>query len=264
DTASLEALAAAGVRFTILAPRQARRVRSLGSGVKNQESGDRSQESVESSSSLTPDSCLLTPEEGWEDVSGGRIDPSRAYLCRLPSGRSIAVFFYDSIVSQKVAFERVLARGEDFLHHLMQGFDDGRPHAELMHIATDGESYGHHHPFGDMALAYVLNRLRHDPDVRLTNYGEFLELHPPEWEVEIHDNSSWSCVHGVERWRSDCGCRTRGDWHQAWCDPLRQALDWLKGRLDALFATRGRACFPDPWAAREAYVHVILDRGPRS
>ncbi len=229
-TATLEALAAAGLRFTVLAPRQAKRWRRLG-------------------------------EKAWTEAAYG-IDPSRAYLCPLPSGRSIVLFFYDGIVAQQVAFERVLHRGEDFLHRLMQGFDDARGHAELMHIATDGESYGHHHPFGDMALAYVLNKLRHDPDVRLTNYGEFLELHPPEWEVEIHENSSWSCVHGVERWRSDCGCRTRGDWTQAWRDPLRQALDWLKGRLDSLFNTRGRACFPDPWAARDAYVDVLLDRSP--
>ncbi|MBI1915079.1 MAG: DUF3536 domain-containing protein [Planctomycetes bacterium] len=260
DIATLEALAAAGVRFTVLAPRQAHRIRPLSNAevpMTNDQPRQESPAGAGHSSLVIGHSSLA-----WEDVSGGRVDPSRAYLCRLPSGRSIALFFYDSIVSQKVAFERVLARGEDFLHHLMQGFDDARPHPELMHIATDGESYGHHHPFGDMALAYVLNKVRHDPDVRLTNYGEFLELHPPQWEVEIHENSSWSCVHGIERWRSDCGCRIRGDWHQTWRDPLRQALDWLKGRLDALFGTRGRACFLDPWAARDAYIDVILDRSP--
>jgi hypothetical protein len=127
-----------------------------------------------------------------------------------------------------------------------------------MHIATDGESYGHHHPHGDMALSYVLDRLSRHPDVRLTNYGEFLELHPPECEVEIHEESSWSCAHGVGRWRTDCGCRFRGDWHQKWRGPLRRALDGLKAQLDHLFATRGRECFPDPWAAREAYIQVIL------
>jgi alpha-amylase/alpha-mannosidase (GH57 family) len=231
DTATLEVLAEQEIRFTILAPRQARRWRAVG-------------------------------ETDWIETGG--IDPSRPYLCRLPSGRSISLFFYDGIVSQQVAFERILDRGEEFLRRLMNGFDDEREHAELMHIATDGESYGHHHPFGDMALAYVLDRLRHDPEVRLTNYGEYLENHPPEWEVEIHDNSSWSCVHGVERWRADCGCRGRGDWQQAWRGPFRQALDWLKGRLDSLFSTRGRACFPDPWAARDAYVSVVLDRSPEN
>jgi alpha-amylase/alpha-mannosidase (GH57 family) len=228
DTESLEVLAAAGIAFTILAPRQARRWRKLGA-------------------------------KEWQEPSGG-IDPSRAYLCRLPSGRSIALFFLDAIVSHKVAFERLLDDGQRFLDCLLKGFDDRRGHAQLMHIATDGESYGHHHAHGDMALAYALCRLADNADVRLTNYGEFLELHPPEWEVQIHDNSSWSCVHGIERWRSDCGCRMRAEWEQRWRGPLRRALDGLKSQLDHLFRTRGRECFPDPWAARDAYINVILDR----
>src|SRR5207244_8108786 len=115
-----------------------------------------------------------------------------------------------------------------------------------MHIATDGESYGHHHPHGDMALAYVLNQLNHHPEVRLTNYGEFLEMHPPEWEVEIHDNSSWSCVHGVERWRSNCGCNMGRGWQQEWRGPLREALNGLKQQLDGLFEARSREFFADP------------------
>jgi hypothetical protein len=142
----------------------------------------------------------------------------------------------------------------------MQGFDNARQHAQLVHIATDGESYGHHHPHGDMALAYVLRQLSQHPEIRLTNYGEFLELHPPEWEVEIHEKSSWSCVHGIERWRSNCGCNMGRGWQQQWRGPLRDALDQLRSRLDHLFATRGRQCFPDPWAAREEYIRVILDR----
>ncbi|WP_165071602.1 DUF3536 domain-containing protein [Paludisphaera rhizosphaerae] len=227
DVASLEAMAEAGLKFTVLAPRQARRWRRIG-------------------------------DKTWSEQGG--VDPSRAYVQRLPSGRSIALFFYDGIVSQQVAFERLLDRGEKFLDRLYGGFDERREHAQLMHIATDGESYGHHHAHGDMALAFVLDRLSKDPDVRLTNYGEFLELHPPEWEAEIHENSSWSCVHGVERWRSDCGCKSRGDWHQKWREPLREALDGLKSHLDHLFSTRGRVSFPDPWAARDAYISVILNR----
>jgi alpha-amylase/alpha-mannosidase (GH57 family) len=232
DLPTLEALAAAGIRFTILAPRQAKRWRRKG-------------------------------ETAWAELPGG-IDPSRAYTCRLPSGRSIALFFYDAHIAREVAFERLLDSGERFLGRLLQGFDDARPHPELVHIATDGESYGHHHMFGDMALAYVLEKLRNHPDIKLTNYGEFLELHPPVWEVEIHENSSWSCAHGLERWRSDCGCRMRGDWHQQWRGPLRHSLDQLKNRLDQLFGTRGRECFPDPWAARDAYVEVLLDRSPEA
>jgi hypothetical protein len=232
DVPTLEALAAAGIRFTVLVPRQAKRWRRIG-------------------------------DEGWAQIPEG-IDPSRAYLCRLPSGNSIALFFYDAIISRQVAFERLLDSGEKFLTGLMQGFDDSRTHAQLVHIATDGESYGHHHAHGDMALAYVLNRLGKEAEVRLTNYGEYLELHPPEWEVEVHEHSSWSCVHGVERWRSNCGCNMGRGWHQEWRGPLRRALDGLRNRLDHLFGTRGRECFPDPWAARDAYIDVVLDRGEKS
>jgi alpha-amylase/alpha-mannosidase (GH57 family) len=230
DLSSLEALAAAGIRFTILSPSQAKRWRKIG-------------------------------ENTWPAIEGD-IDPSRGYLCRLPSGRSIHLFFYDGNVSRQVAFERLLDRGETFLERLLQGFDDRRTHAQLMHIASDGESYGHHHAHGDMALAYVHYKIGAHPEIKLTNYGEFLELHPPEWEVEIHENSSWSCAHGIERWRANCGCNMGRGWQQEWRAPLRQALEKLKQRLDHLFATRGRECFPDPWAARDGYIDVILDRSP--
>jgi alpha-amylase/alpha-mannosidase (GH57 family) len=232
NIASLEALAAAGIRFTVLAPRQARRWRKLG-------------------------------EERWTEIPEG-VDPSRAYLCRLPSGKAISLFFYDGMISRQVAFERLLDSGEKFLGRLKQGFDDSRQHAQLMHIATDGESYGHHHPFGDMALAYVLSQLSKNGDIKLTNYGEFLELHPPEWEVEIVENSSWSCVHGVERWRSNCGCNSGRGWQQEWRGPLRQAFDTLKNHIDLLFERRGKELLADPWKARDGYVQVILDRSDES
>jgi hypothetical protein len=133
----------------------------------------------------------------------------------------------------------------------------------MVHIATDGESYGHHHQFGEMALAYALHRAVHDPTVRLTNHGEFLALHPPTWEVEVRERTSWSCAHGVERWRADCGCHLGGNpgWHQRWRGPLRDALDRLKDRLDAIFQEHGSRLFRDPWAAREDYIRVI-EGGP--
>jgi len=228
DLASLEVLADAGIRFTILAPRQANRWRKFG-------------------------------DDKWTAMPDG-IDPSRAYLCKLPSGKSIAIFFYDGNLSRQVAFEGLLASGEKFLNRLLQGFDENRTHAQLVHLATDGESYGHHHAHGDMALAYVLSQLSRYEKVCLTNYGEFLEMHPPEWEVEIHDDSSWSCVHGLERWRSNCGCNMGRGWQQEWRGPMRQALDLLKAKLDALFEIRGKKLFRDRWAARDAYIHVFQDR----
>jgi alpha-amylase/alpha-mannosidase (GH57 family) len=234
-TSSLEALAEAGIRFTILAPRQARRVRPLGA-------------------------------ERWEDVQGGRIDPTRAYRIRLPSGRHLDAFFYDGGVSQAVAFEGLLGSGERFADRLLSGFSEERDWPQLMHIATDGETYGHHHRHGDMALAYALEHIDRRDDVSLTNYGEYLERHPPAYEAELIEDSSWSCYHGVERWRADCGCQTgmNPGWTQSWRAPLRAALDWLRDALEEPYAREAGALLDDPWAARDEYVGVILDRSPAS
>ncbi len=231
DLETLDVLASAGIKFTVLAPHQARRVRRRGPG-------------------------------HWQDVSGGNIDPSRAYACRLPSGGEIALFFYDGPVSRAVAFEGLLKGGEGFAHRLIEGFSERRNSHQLVHIATDGESYGHHHRFGDMALAYALDYIVKKGLARTTNYGEFLELHPPEDEVEIFEHTSWSCTHGVERWRSDCGCSTGAHpgWSQAWRTPLRESLDWLRDRLAASFEQNAPKYFTDPWAARDGYIDVILDR----
>jgi alpha-amylase/alpha-mannosidase (GH57 family) len=235
DTATLEVLAAEGLRFTILSQGQARRVRPLGTGA-------------------------------WTDVPGGRIDPKRPYLCRLPSGRDLALFFYDGPISRDIAFGRLLESGEGFGGRLLGAFSGREEGAELVHIATDGETYGHHHRFGDMALAYALRTVERDERTRLTNYGEFLESHPPAAEVEIVENSSWSCSHGVERWRGDCGCSTGANpgWHQAWRAPLRQAMDDLRDGLAGLFEKEAAAVFPDPWKARDDYIRVVLDRSPES
>ncbi len=202
---------------------------------------------------------------------GGGLDTSRPYLCRLPSGRSIALFFYDGPTSQAVAFEDLLEDGERFARRLLAGFgDQGRaPEGgsgagpRLVHIATDGESYGHHHRYGEMALAYALERLAVEDGAALTNYGEHLARRPPADEVEIHERTSWSCVHGVERWRGDCGCHTGGlpGWNQAWRAPLRAALDWLRDQLAPRYEQAAGELLADPWAARDAYVEVMLDRG---
>ncbi|MDB5308685.1 MAG: malto-oligosyltrehalose synthase [Gemmataceae bacterium] len=234
DLATLEVLAAHGIKFTVLAPNQAARVRPVGG-------------------------------KDWQDVSGNRIDPSVAYVQRLPSGRSIALFFYDGPVSRAVAFEQLLTKGEVLAGRLLGAFSDSRRGPQLSHIATDGESYGHHHPHGDMALAYALDQIAAHPGVRLTNYGEFLERHPPAWEVEVFENSSWSCVHGIERWKTHCGCNSgRPGWHQNWRGPLRAALDGLRDGLLPAFEKLGGKLFTDPWAARDDYVGVLLDRRPET
>ncbi|MBX6341735.1 MAG: DUF3536 domain-containing protein, partial [Thermomicrobiaceae bacterium] len=232
DLETLEVLAAHGIRFTILAPHQAARVRPFG--------GE------------------------WQDVSGGRIDPTMPYLQRLPSGREIALFFYDGPTARAVAFEGLLASGEEFARRLLAIAREDRSGPQILHIATDGETYGHHHRHGDMALAYALDVLESRGLARLTNYAEFLERRPPTHEVEIVEGSSWSCAHGIERWRSDCGCNAgRGPgWRQHWRAPLREAFDWLRDTLAPLYERRAARLLRDPWAARDAYVDVILDRSP--
>jgi alpha-amylase/alpha-mannosidase (GH57 family) len=230
DVATLELLAAYGLRFTVLAPHQARRVRRHG-------------------------------ESRWQELNGAEIDPRRPYRCRLPSGAEIVLFFYDGPIARDVAFSRLLDDGERFASRLVDAFGaDSAP--QLVHIATDGETYGHHHRFGEMALAYCLDILERRKLARLTIYGEFLALHPPEDEVEIRENSSWSCAHGVERWRSDCGCHIGGeaDWTQSWRAPLRQTLDWLRDSLIPLFESGMAPFCTDPWAVRDAYIEIILDR----
>ena len=194
------------------------------------------------------------------DTPDASVDTTRPYLVRFDSGVSIAVFFYNGPTSRAIAFEGLLNSGEGFAARLKTGFNDS-PQPQLVHVATDGESYGHHHKYGEMALAYALRLLEQDKTVKLTNYASFLAQFPPEYECEIVDNTSWSCVHGVERWRSDCGCNggTPG-WNQAWRAPLRQALDELRDALVPLTEQEGGKLFRDVWAARDGYIYVILDR----
>ncbi len=230
DLESLEMLAEHGIAFTILSPRQAARVRPVGGGE-------------------------------WRDVRGGELDVKQPYRVDLPGGRSLAVFFYDETVSRAIAFEGLLGSGEALAAGLLGAFVPDRPGTQLVHVATDGESYGHHHRFGDMALAYALDVIRKGGQARLTNYGQFLEWHPPALEVEVRPDTAWSCAHGIERWRSDCGCRIgqRPDWHQRWRGPLRESVDSLRDALDVLYEEKAAALLRDPWAARDEYIQVLLD-----
>jgi len=231
DLETLEVLAELGIQFTILAPHQASRVRKIGA-------------------------------RSWRDVGGARVDPTMAYALALPSGRTITLFFYDGPVSRAVAFERLLSRGDQCAERLVGLFAADPTWPQLVHIATDGETYGHHHRFGDMALAYAIRTIEARRLARLTNYGEYLERHPPSHAVEITEHTSWSCPHGVERWRDDCGCNIgeHPDWRQTWRRPLREAVDWLRDTLDPLYEEASRALLTDPWAARDDYIDVILDR----
>lgn len=233
DMETLEILAELGIRFTILSPYQAKRVRKRRSRT-------------------------------WRDVNGGRVDPSQPYEVRLESGRRMVVFFYDGPISQAIAFEGLLDRGENLAHRLLSAFSDDRSWAQLVHIATDGETYGHHHKNGEMALAYALHYIESNNLARLTNYAEYLERNPPRAEAEIWERSAWSCSHGVGRWSENCGCNSGGhsNWNQEWRKPLRDALDWLRDEIAPAFEEKGRELLKDPWRARDEYIHVVLDRSP--
>jgi alpha-amylase/alpha-mannosidase (GH57 family) len=231
DLESLDLAAENGVVFVILSPYQAARRRKIG-------------------------------EQEWTDASHGAIDPKRPYLCRLPSGRTIALFFYDGSVSHDIAFGHLLQNGEDFAGRLLGAFTAGSEEDELVHVATDGETYGHHHRFGDMALAYCLRHIEHNELAEITVYADYLDRFPPAFEVEIAENTAWSCGHGVERWRSDCGDSSGAHprWNQKWRTPLRAAMDWLRDQAAGPYEQALRAWGGDPWRIRDDYISVLLDR----
>lgn len=233
DSATLETLADEGLRFTILAPGQAGRVRRIGS-------------------------------RNWKDLVADRqsVDPHVPYLVNLASGRSINVFFYDGNLAHAVAFGQTLSDGARFLAGMERDLGSS---SGLVHFATDGESYGHHQKMGEMGLAWILERLgRGESAFDLTVYGQYLDRHPPAHEVEILEQSSWSCVHGVERWRAHCGCSGgRRVGHQNWRGPLREALDLLRELLAPVFEREGSTFFTDPWGARDRFAEVLVKRTPR-
>ena len=233
DLDTLRILHDHGIKYTILAPRQARKIRKA-------------------------------DHDQWQDVSDGSIDTTRPYRVKLPSGGEISVFFYDGGLSHNIAFGDVLNKGENLANSLLGASGDKKDIDHLVHVATDGETFGHHHKFGEMALAYCLDHIESNNLAKITNYAEYLETFPPAYEVELFENSSWSCVHGVERWRNNCGCNSGGNpgWTQAWRRPLRHAMDWLRDSLISIYEHESSNLLRNPWDARNGYIEVILDRSP--
>jgi alpha-amylase/alpha-mannosidase (GH57 family) len=240
---TLQVLVRHGMGYLILSPFQGLRVRPLG--------GKR-----------------------WIDVSQGRIDPTQPYRCFIKdasgkrvSDQSIDIFFYDGMISKEVSFGDLLKDGNAFSEQFGQAYQPLKKRPQLIHIATDGETYGHHKKFGDMALAYALREGFSSRGFEVINYGAFLKRFPPVYEVEIDEGpkgegTSWSCSHGVGRWKEDCGCSTGGrpGWNQKWRKPLREALDLLRDELSLIFEKEGEKVFKDVWEARNSYIDVILDR----
>src|SRR6185437_2955380 len=235
------------IRFVILAPHQCARVRSMKDGTGAQMSFER---------------ALYPENEGWTETPNATVDTTRPYLVRLSGNRSIAVFFYNGPISRAIAFEGLLNDGDRFVQRLLDGFTDESSHrGQLVHVATDGESYGHHHPLGEMALAWTLKRIESEGHAQLTNYGQFLEMFPPDHEAQIAENTSWSCAHGIERWRSNCGCNGgHQGWNQNWRGPLRNALDGVRDGILPLARKLAPGLFRDLDEARDSYIQVVLDR----
>ena len=192
------------------------------------------------------------------------IDTSISYRYIHPDhpDKSMAVFFYDGLTSRAIAFDKLLKSSRK----LVDAFARSASSTQMINIATDGETYGHHFKFGDICLAHALTEEAPTRGFTITNYGEFLEQHPPEIGVEINngpdgEGTSWSCAHGVGRWIRDCGCHTGGEpgWNQKWRKPLRDALDYLRdANIRHFEATRG-PLFIDPWQARDDSIALILD-----
>ncbi|MGA7524322.1 MAG: DUF3536 domain-containing protein [Acidobacteriaceae bacterium] len=271
DSESLDLLAQHGIQFVLLAPHQCARVRSLERSPPGTEPAATAAAKVVEAGKESPRKAAKgTGEPAWTETPNAAVDPTQPYLVRLKEGRSIVVFFYDGPRSRAIAFEGLLNSGEGFAQRLLGGFQPEGRRAQMVHVATDGESYGHHHRYGEMALAWVLHRFEDtnhqaDQGARLTNYGEFLEKHPPRWEAQIVENTSWSCAHGIERWRSDCGCSSgRPGWNQKWRKPLRTALDELRDAVAPLAHEAAIRLFHDPEAARNDYIRVILNRSKES
>ena len=194
----------------------------------------------------------------------GVVDTSKPYLFRHPDGssRSLAVFFYNGPLARAIAFERALASSRGLVEKFVSAAADG----DLVNVATDGETYGHHFKFGDLCLTHALTAEAKSAGFWITNYAQYLDHHPPETAVEIDngpdgEGSSWSCVHGVGRWSRDCGCHTGGKpgWNQSWRKPLREALNFLRDDAAEKFERVGGELLPDPWAARNDYINVILN-----
>ncbi len=237
DYATLEALVAEGIRFTILAPNQAER-------------------------------CRLIPTEEqmqtqWHEVGGSQIDPTRPYRCFLPgTDKYIDIFFYDGPISRDMGFNDVLSNSHHFAGRIGQAVRGDHRTAQMIAVATDGETFGHHKGGTEKCLAYAFTAEFPQRGWTVTNFAHYLSLNTPTWEVELKPVTAWSCAHGVDRWQDDCGCGGGGGWHQKWRRPLRDALNWLRDQLTPIYEESGRKFFRDPWQARDEYIQVVMDRSP--
>ncbi|AFY56063.1 alpha-amylase/alpha-mannosidase [Rivularia sp. PCC 7116] len=244
DYATLEALVSEGIRFIILAPSQAERCRLI----------------------PTPDD----PESEWHEVGGNQIDPTRPYRCYLSenSGNSnserryIDIFFYDGPISRDMGFSDVVYNSSHFAGRVGAAVRGDRRQSQVISVATDGETFGHHKKGTEKTLAYAFTQEFPNWGWTVTNFAHYLSLNTPTWEVELKPVTAWSCAHGVDRWQDDCGCGGAPGWHLKWRRPLRDSLNWLRDQLVEVYQEQGSKYFRDAWKARDEYIEVVLDRSP--
>ncbi|MEG3835972.1 DUF3536 domain-containing protein [Microcoleus sp. AT8-B1] len=273
DYATLEVLVAEGIRFIVLAPSQAERCRPL---IGQNQEGEPAENSE------------------WHEVGGGQIDPTRPYRCYLkPEMRLMAdhqlsplsthyfgrghsqnsaapttntpyidIFFYDGPISRDMGFNDVLSSSHHLAGRLGQAVRGDHRQAQLICVATDGETFGHHKNSTEKCLAYAFTEEFPRRGWTVTNFAHYLSQNPSAWEVELKPVTAWSCSHGVDRWQDDCGCGGGGGWHLKWRRPLRDTLNWLRDRLIPIYEEAGRKLLCDPWKARDEYIEVIRDRSP--
>ena len=237
DEETLEVLINEGIRFTILAPHQAEAIRAMN-------------------------------HEEWEELPQGALNSRMPYRCFLKKNptKFIDLFFYNGTIARDVAFGDLAFEAKLFADSIERVKLKERRRSQLIHLATDGETFGHHKAFGERALAYLLEVEALKRGFKIVNHGEYLANHSPRYAVRLNEGedgegTSWSCAHGVKRWKEHCGCRGGGppEWKQHWRKPLRKSLDWLREELTRVYEIYGRHFLKDVWAARNDYVHLILD-----
>jgi alpha-amylase/alpha-mannosidase (GH57 family) len=240
DYATLKALIDNGIRFIVLAPSQAQRCRLL--------------------------PTQNDPHPEWHEVGGGQIDPTRPYRCFLKGENTstqpgyIDIFFYDGPISRDMGYGDVVYSSNHLAGRVGSAVrGDHRP-AQLISVATDGETFGHHKSGTEKTLAYAFTNEFPNRGWTVTNFAHYLSINPPTWEVELKPVTAWSCSHGVDRWQDDCGCGGGGGWHQQWRRPLRDTLNWLRDQLIEVYEEYGKKFFRDPWKTRDEYIQVIRDR----
>jgi len=209
----------------------------------------------------------------WVDASRGDLDTTRPYLWRdaqpgAAKDRSIAIFFYDGPLSKAAAFEGLTRDSGVFADRVEACFKPNKAGPQLVSMAVDGETFGHHHKFSDMTLAHAFLHELRNRGIRVVNFGEYLRGNPPADEVMIKtgpdgEGTAWSCAHGVRRWKGGCDCGGEGG-SLNWRLPFRAALNALRDAAAGVYASEASKFFRAPWEARNAYAGLLLDRSPEA